>query len=82
MIFPFKPEEFVYAIKDVERCPYTWRDDGFVDWLKADDRRKLLLALDRYSRSLTCKHRTIRVVTNYGVFERCDKCERYVYLGY
>jgi hypothetical protein len=34
--------------KDIERCPYTFRDPEFDEWVKRDERRLTLIALERY----------------------------------
>lgn len=80
MIFPFNQYEFVYSFKDIERCPYMWTHPNYSKWIEEDDKRKLLIALERYAKALKCEHKIIRVVTNYGIFLRCDKCERYEHL--
>lgn len=39
-----------------ERCPYTWRDYQYKAWIRDDDRRLLLIALDCYADYLKERH--------------------------
>lgn len=81
MIFPFNQDEFVIYIKDIKRCPYLpGKDYQYDAWYIADNHRKLLIALDRYANSLTCQHETVRIDSDFGVFQKCIKCERYVHV--
>lgn len=50
MPIPFNKYDYLY-IKDLERCPYPpFRNHPkFRDWNDEDDKRMLLLALDRYA---------------------------------
>lgn len=34
--------------KDIERCPYSLRDSRNLEWSRKDDKRLLLIALERY----------------------------------
>jgi hypothetical protein len=36
-------------MKDLERCPYVWGTKECGEWNIQDDRRMLLIALDRYA---------------------------------
>lgn len=80
MIFPFNKEEFLF-LKDIERCPFIWGDYKYPLWIKNDDKRQLLIALDRYSKSLICKHEIIKLKSISGIYQMCMKCERTVCFG-
>lgn len=80
MVFPFNQNEFVVYIKDIERCPYLPKDYQYIDWNREDNKRKLLLVLDRYAKSLTCQHEIVRIDSYFGIFQKCMKCERYVHI--
>jgi len=59
LIFPIKLKPFNrydwLKFKDVERCPYPpFRNDpNWLEWTVNDDKRMLLIALDRYAAYLT-----------------------------
>jgi hypothetical protein len=35
--------------RDLERCPFVWYSKECNEWIRQDDRRMLLIALDRYA---------------------------------
>jgi hypothetical protein len=47
------PKEFIQEDhikwKDIERCPYTFKDPKWTNWSREDEKRLLLIALDRYA---------------------------------
>lgn len=51
MPFPFHKYEFI-KYKDLERSPFTFHSPEYVKWSEEDDKRLLLIALDRYADAL------------------------------
>lgn len=47
----FKEEEH-RQFRDIERCPYAPKDSEYREWIKKDNKRLLLIALDRYAEML------------------------------
>lgn len=48
MMLPFEKYDWL-MIKDIERCPYIWKDYQYSAWWKDNEQRQLLIALDRYA---------------------------------
>lgn len=48
---PFDKYDWL-KFRDLERCPYAPFTSEAVSWLAKDDRRMLLIALDRYAAHL------------------------------
>lgn len=47
-----KPFQIIIFIKDLERCPYTWKDSRYPKWAEEDNKRILLINLNRYADQL------------------------------
>lgn len=56
---PFSVTDRWIKWKDVERCPYTFKDSEWLEWSRKDDERLFLAALDNYADYLT-QHATDR----------------------
>jgi hypothetical protein len=79
MAHEFRAYEYMF-IGDIERYPFIESDSEYNKWNNDKDRRDFLIALDRYSHSLTCDHFIIKIESDMGIFQKCMKCNRTVCL--
>lgn len=69
MLISYDPYDWL-MIKDIERCPYTSKDDGYLTWHNNDDQRLELIALDRYADFLQDKLKKEDTPTGFNIREK------------